>query len=65
MRDAMIRTAAAAEQLGIRAMLVHALNADAAEFYASQGLRPSPTDALHLMILVKDIRRALEAASRS
>jgi len=62
LRDAMVRTLAAAEQLGIRALLVHALNDAAARFYTRHGLLPAPTDSLHLMILVKDIRRALEAA---
>jgi GNAT superfamily N-acetyltransferase len=62
LQDAMIRTIAAAEQLGIRAMLVHALHDDARTFYLRHGLQPSPTDELHLMILVKDIRSALRTA---
>jgi GNAT superfamily N-acetyltransferase len=62
LRDAMTRTAAAAERFGIRALLVHALHDEARAFYLRQGLEPSPTDGLHLMILVKDIRAAIEAA---
>jgi GNAT superfamily N-acetyltransferase len=63
LRDAMARTAAAAERFGIRALLVHALHEEARAFYLRHGLEPSPTDDLHLMILVKDIRAAIEAAS--
>lgn len=59
LRDAMTRTAAVAEQVGVRAMVVHALNESAKSFYARHGLEPSPTDHLHLMVLVKDIRAAI------
>jgi GNAT superfamily N-acetyltransferase len=62
LRDAMTRTAAAAGRFGIRALLVHALHDEARAFYLRHGLEPSPTDKLHLMILVKDIRAAIEAA---
>ena len=62
LRDAMTRTAAAAGRFGIRALLVHALHEEARAFYMRHGLEPSSTDDLHLMILVKDIRAAIEAA---
>jgi len=62
LRDAMTRTAAAAGRFGIRGLLVHALHEEARAFYLQHGLEPSPTDELHLMILVKDIRAAIEAA---
>ncbi len=62
LRDAMARTAAAAGRFGIRALLVHALHDDARAFCLRHGLEPSPTDGMHLMILVKDIRAAIEAA---
>lgn len=58
LRDAMTRTLAASETIGVRAMLVHALDNDAREFYLRHGLEPSPTDPLHLTILVKDIAAA-------
>jgi GNAT superfamily N-acetyltransferase len=64
LRDAMSRTLAAAETIGVRAMLVHAIDDDARRFYLRHGLEPSPTDELHLMILIKDIAAALDAASR-
>jgi GNAT superfamily N-acetyltransferase len=64
LRDAMIRTLAAAETIGVRAMLVHAVDEDAAAFYLRHGLEASPTDPRHLMVLVKDIAAALDAAKR-
>lgn len=61
LRDAMMRVLAASQTIGIRAMLVHALDADARAFYLHHGLEPSPTDPLHLMILIKDIEAAIRA----
>jgi GNAT superfamily N-acetyltransferase len=49
LRDAMTRTLAASETIGVRAMLVHAIDDDARRFYVHHGLEPSPTDPLHLM----------------
>jgi GNAT superfamily N-acetyltransferase len=62
LRDAMTRTAAAASKFGIRALLVHAPHDQARAFYRRHGLEPSPTDDLHVMMLVKDIRAAIVAA---
>lgn len=65
LRDAMTRSLAASETIGVRAMLVHAIDDEARGFYLRHGLKPSPTDELHLMILIKDIAAALDAAGRS
>ena len=62
--DAMRRTLAAAETIGVRAMLVHAIDQDTAAFYLRHGLEASPTDPRHLMILIKDIAASLNAASQ-
>jgi GNAT superfamily N-acetyltransferase len=59
LKDALRRCLNAADSIGIRAVLVHAKDAQAADFYAHFGFVPSPTDALHLMLLIKDIRCAL------
>jgi GNAT superfamily N-acetyltransferase len=64
LRDAMSRTLIAAETIGVRAMLVHAIDNQARDFYLRHGLEPSPTDPLHLMILIKDIAAAVAAASQ-
>jgi GNAT superfamily N-acetyltransferase len=50
LRDAMMRTLATSEMIGVRAMLVHAADEEARGFYLRHGLEPSPTDPLHLMI---------------
>jgi len=65
LRDAMTRAVAAADAIGIRAMLVHAIDDNARAFYLHHGLEPSPTDPRHLMILVKDIQAAINAATKS
>lgn len=62
LRDAMTRTLAAADTIGVRALLVHAIDDQARAFYLRQGLQPSPTDPLHLMILLKDIAASLRTA---
>jgi GNAT superfamily N-acetyltransferase len=64
LRDAMMRTLAASGTVGVRAMLVHAIDQHARAFYLRYGLEPSPTDPLHLMILIKDIAAALDAARK-
>jgi GNAT superfamily N-acetyltransferase len=64
LRDAMTRTLGASQTIGVRAMLVHAIDNGARAFCLRHGLEPSPTDPLHLMILIKDISAALDAATK-
>lgn len=59
LQDALLRTAAAARAVGIRALIVHA-HEQAADFYARFGFEPSPTDSLHMVMLMKDVARFLE-----
>lgn len=61
LRDALLRSLSAAEVIGIRAILVHAKDEEAANFYASSGFTPSPTNQLHLMLLMKDLKRSLQS----
>lgn len=62
LRDALARVAAAADEIGVRALLIHAKDERAKEFYMGCGeFEPSPTDPLHLFLLMKDLRKALEA----
>ncbi len=56
LRDAITRCIVAAEFIGVRAILVHALHDEARAFYAHFEFEPSPTDPLHLMLLMKDAR---------
>ncbi|WP_102141924.1 GNAT family N-acetyltransferase [Mycobacterium hubeiense] len=61
LRDAIARCVEAAEIIGVRAMLVHALHESAREFYAHFDFEPSPTDPLHLMLLIKDARALFDS----
>lgn len=58
LRDAMRRTLQAADIAGIRALAVHAKDDTARAFYEHFDFLPSPTDPLHLYLLLKDLRRA-------
>lgn len=50
LRDTLRRTVAAADEIGIRAVLVDAINDNAAGFYRRHGFEPTTTDALTLMV---------------
>jgi GNAT superfamily N-acetyltransferase len=56
LKDAMLRAHQAAEQIGLRAMLVHAKDDQARQWYEQYGFEPSLTDPLHLILLMKDLR---------
>ncbi len=45
-RDALLRTVRASEIAGMRAVVAHAIDEQAAAFYKRLGFRPSPIDAL-------------------
>jgi predicted N-acetyltransferase YhbS len=62
LRDAMLRTLSAADELGMRVMLVHAIDDHARAFYQRFGFEPSPTDPLNLQLLDKDLRASIAAA---
>jgi len=57
LKDALLRTADAADIAGMRAMIVHAKDEDARRWYAQFDFEPSPTDPLHLFLLLKDLKR--------
>jgi GNAT superfamily N-acetyltransferase len=59
LKDALVRSLAGAQAIGIRAVLVHAKDEAAARFYAKFGFQPSPTDPNHLFLLIKDIKKSL------
>ena len=56
LKDALLRAASAADIVSVRAVLVHALNEDARQFYLKHDFEPSPVHPLHLMLLMKNIR---------
>jgi predicted N-acetyltransferase YhbS len=63
LRDAVLRTLQVAGHVGVRALLAHALDQAAADFYARYDFKPSPTDPLHMVLLLKDARAMLRSTS--
>lgn len=61
LQDAFVRVERAADIVGVRAVLVHAIDGRAREFYLHQGFTPSPLEPLHLMLAMKDLRATLKA----
>lgn len=57
LRDAVLRTAQAAAILGIRGIVVHAVDEEARAFYVSKGFIPSPTQPLTLFLSIKGMSR--------
>ena len=58
--DALSRALLAADAIGARAILVHAIDEEAAAFYRKFGFEPSPLDPKQLMLLMKDLRASLK-----
>ena len=57
LQDAIRRTLNVAEQVGIRALLTHPIDDDAARFYPRFGFEPSPLGQSQLLLLLKDAKR--------
>jgi GNAT superfamily N-acetyltransferase len=57
LQDAIRRTMLIAEQAGIRAMLTHPIDEEAAKFYTRFGFIASPLREQQLLLLLKDARR--------
>ncbi len=57
-RDAAIRVTQAADLVGIRGLIVHAISEDAKAFYKSVGFDESPLNPMTLMITLKDLKTA-------
>jgi GNAT superfamily N-acetyltransferase len=60
LKDALLRTLQAADIAGIRAFVVHAKDGEARAFYEHFDFIPSPTDPMHLFLLLKDIRAQMK-----
>lgn len=59
--DVIARVAALSDEIGCRGLLVHAESQTARDFYRHlvPEFEQSPTDELHLVLMLKDIRRTL------
>lgn len=60
-QDAALRVIHAADAIGIRGMVVHALSEEAKAFYRRLGLDESPLDPMTLMVTIIDLREAVKA----
>lgn len=58
-RDAGKRVIQAAETIGVRGLVVHAVSEEARAFYERIGLEPSPLDPMMLMVTLDDLKSAL------
>ena len=58
-RDAALRVMNAAEAIGIRGLIVHAISHEAKAFYLALGLSESPSDPMILMATLGDLHAAL------
>jgi hypothetical protein len=61
LQDVFLRLFVLSKEIGCRALLIHAESGDARDFYRHlvPEFEDSPTDPLHLVLLMKDIRRTL------
>jgi GNAT superfamily N-acetyltransferase len=59
-RDADYRVVQAADTIGIRGLVVHALSEEAKVFYQKAGFDPSPLDPMTLMITLADLKACLQ-----
>ncbi|MBU6439398.1 MAG: GNAT family N-acetyltransferase [Betaproteobacteria bacterium] len=59
LKDALLRTAQAADIAGIRCLLVHAKDDAARSWYQSWDFESSPSDPHHLVLMLKDLRKLL------
>jgi GNAT superfamily N-acetyltransferase len=56
LKNALGRIAQAADLVGVRGVLVHAIDENARRFYQYFNFEVSPVDPMHLMLLMKDLR---------
>lgn len=59
LQDAVLRIVAAAELVGVRAILVHAISEGAKAFYEKHGFRASPAEPMTLMITIEEVIRMM------
>lgn len=58
-RDAAMRVSQAAEAIGVRGIVVHAISDDARKFYLAIGFTECPHEPMTLVVTLQDIRASL------
>ena len=61
LQEAIRRTLAIADQAGVRALLTHPIDEEAAQFYLRFGFESSPVREQQLLLLLKDARRLVSS----
>lgn len=60
LREAILRIVNASAEIGIKGILVHATDAEAARFYEHMGFRRSPIDEMTLMVSLREVEAELK-----
>ena len=60
-RDAARRVAHAADAIGIRGIVVHAISEQARRFYIALGFDSCPAEPMTLVVTLQDVRATLES----
>jgi GNAT superfamily N-acetyltransferase len=60
LKDALLRVLSVAKNVGVRAILVHAISEDAKRFYLGYGFQVSPIDSMTLVLPMKNIEALLQ-----
>ena len=60
-RDAALRVTQAADTIGIRGIVVHAISEEAQRFYVALGFDPCPQEGMTLVVTLRDLRAILDA----
>jgi GNAT superfamily N-acetyltransferase len=58
-RDAAVRIMRAADEVGIRGLMVHAISDEAAAFYQALGLQAAPDEPRLFMITLQELHAAM------
>lgn len=64
LKSALLACERAAETIGARAVIVHAIDEQAASFYRRFDFQPSPVASWTMMLLMKDLRRIVRSTGR-
>ncbi len=59
-RDAAMRVSLAAEAIGVRGIVVHAISNDARKFHLALGFSECPGEPMTLVVTLQDIRASLD-----
>ena len=61
LKDAMLRTLTVAQNVGVRALLVHAISEDAKRFYLNYGFQESLIDPMTLFLSMRQLRALFQS----